>query len=66
MSFVGFIVMLEGGRTFEYQLAVNGFGFALMGSAAWWLTQRKARLAARAGQIAAGKAPVRSDEAGTL
>jgi hypothetical protein len=64
LSFVGFVVMLEGGRTFEYQLAVNGVGLALLGSAAWWLTKRKERLAARAEQPAA-QSPARSDEAGT-
>jgi hypothetical protein len=65
LSFVGFVVMLEGGRTFEYQLAVNGLGFALMGSAAWWLSQRKGRLAVTAGQSAVAEPSVRSDEAGT-
>jgi hypothetical protein len=64
LSFVGFVVMLEAGRTFEYQLAVNGIGFALMGSAAWWLSQRKGRLAAATGESAVAR-PVRSDEAGT-
>lgn len=64
LSFVGFVVMLEGGRTFEYQLAVNGVGLALLGSAAWWLTKRKDRLAARAQQPAA-QSSARSDEAGT-
>lgn len=65
LSFVGFIVMLEGGRTFEYQLAVNGVGLALLGCTAWWLTQRKGQLAARAKTSAAAKLPMRSDEAGT-
>lgn len=62
MSFVGFIVMLEGGRTFEYQLAVNGIGFALLGCTAWWLTQRRGRLTA--GRRAVARPAVGSDEAG--
>jgi hypothetical protein len=66
LSFLGFIAMLEGGRTFEYQIAVNGAGLALMGSAAWWLTYRKGQLAARPGGPAAGTSPAPSDEAGTL
>lgn len=65
MSFVGFIVMLEGGRTFEYQFAVNGVGLVLLGITAWWLTQRNRRLAARAEQQVAAQPPVRSDKART-
>lgn len=64
VSFVGFIVMLEGGRTFEYQLAVNGVGFALLGCAAWWLTQRKRRLAGRAVSQMVPR-PAHPDETGT-
>lgn len=66
MFFVGFIVLLEGGRTFEIQLAVNGVGCALLGSAAWLLTRRKVRLAVRAREPAGGSKPRHSDKAGTL
>jgi hypothetical protein len=48
LSFLGFVVMLEAGRGIEYQVAVNGVGFCVLGCAAWWLTQRKQRLAAQA------------------
>lgn len=62
LSFVGFIVMLEGGRTFEYQIAVNGVGIALLGCTAWWLTHCKGRLAASTAHPAAAQPAVRSHE----
>lgn len=42
LSFVGFIVMLEAGRTWQYQVLVNGIGVGVMICAALWLSQRKA------------------------
>jgi hypothetical protein len=55
LSFLGFALMLEGGRGLEYQLAVNGVGIGLLGCAAWLLTQRKLRLAALAQRAAVAK-----------
>lgn len=44
-SFAGFVVMLEAGRTWEFQLAVNVIGIGAMLGTAKWLTERKARRA---------------------
>ena len=41
LSFCGFIVMLEAGRSWEYQLSVNILGIGGMLCTASWLTQRK-------------------------
>lgn len=45
-SFLGFVVLLEAGRTWEYQIAVNGCGIGLMLGTAWYLTHRKSLRAA--------------------
>jgi hypothetical protein len=45
-SFVGFVVLLEAGRTWEYQLAVNGCGIGLMLGLAWFSTHRRSLRAA--------------------
>ena len=42
LSFAGFVVLLEGGRTWPYQLAVNAIGMGVMLCTAAWLTRRKA------------------------
>ncbi|MFM9942718.1 MAG: OpgC family protein [Hyphomicrobiaceae bacterium] len=42
LSFLGFIVMLEAGRTWQYQLLVNGIGVGVMICAALLLSHRKA------------------------
>lgn len=65
LSFAGYIVMLEAGRTWEFQLAVNILGIGGMLCTATWLTQRKAKRAglAKAGRAAAlenSKAPAES------
>jgi hypothetical protein len=60
LSFVGFVAMLEGGRGLEYQVAVNGIGIGLLGCTAWWLMQRKRRLAV--GVSKAAQPPVLPDE----
>lgn len=75
LSFVGMAVMLEGGRSWEFQVLVNGSGIGGMVWAGLWLTSRKARRAALAAGLPAvqqGKqdvAPVanasRSAEAGS-
>ena len=57
LSFVGFVAMLEGGRGLEYQVAVNGFGIGLLGCTAWWLMQRKRRLAVGVGKAAQSQPP---------
>jgi hypothetical protein len=62
LSFVGFAVMLEGGRGLEYQVAVNGLGIGLLGCAAWLLTQR-GRHAVRTPQLVEAEQPRRSDVA---
>lgn len=41
LSFAGFVVMLELGRGWETQIAVNLVGLAVLGWTGWWLTQRK-------------------------
>ena len=52
LSFIGFVAMLEGGRGLEYQVAVNVVGIGLLGCTAWWLMQRKRRLAVGVGKAA--------------
>lgn len=54
LSFVGFIVMLEGGRSIEFQAIVNVLGIGAMLCTAQWLTRRKAARAAEASRAAAG------------
>ena len=67
LSFGGFIVMLEAGRTWEYQLAVNILGIGGMLCTATYLTQRKVKraAAAQAGRAALAKSQV-SVETGAL
>jgi hypothetical protein len=43
LSFAGFVVMLEFGRGWETQIAVNLVGLSMLGWTGWWLTQRKLR-----------------------
>lgn len=43
LSFVGFVVLLEGGQSWPYQLAVNTAGIGAMAYLATWLTARKFR-----------------------
>lgn len=42
LSFLGFVVMLEAGRTWQYQVLVNGIGVGVMICTALWLSRRKA------------------------
>lgn len=46
LSFIGFAVMLEFGRSWDYQAAVNGLGVGVMLCTAIWLERRKAHRAA--------------------
>jgi hypothetical protein len=50
LSFLGFAVMLEGGRSWPYQIAVNGIGVGVLLCTAMWLERRKARRAVVVGQ----------------
>ena len=43
LSFCGFIVLLEAGRSWEFQLAVNVLGIGGMLCTAAWLTKRQSR-----------------------
>jgi hypothetical protein len=54
--------MLEGGRGLEYQVAVNGIGIGLLGCAAWWLMQRKRRLAVGVSKAAQLQPPAVPEE----
>jgi hypothetical protein len=62
LSFIGFVVMLEGGRGLEYQVAVNVLGIGLLGCTAWWLMQRKRRLAVGVGKAAQTQPPAVPEE----
>lgn len=56
LSFIGFVVLLEAGRTWPYQLAVNALGVGVMLCTAAWLTRRKLlRKEAARGQAARGR-----------
>ena len=41
LSLIGFMVMLEGGRSWPYQVLANGAGIGSMVGVAWFLTRRK-------------------------
>lgn len=41
LSFIGFIVLLEAGRSWYFQVLVNGIGVGVMICAAQWLSRRK-------------------------
>lgn len=43
LSFVGFVVLLEAGRTWEFQIAVNVLGIGTMMGTGIWLTHWKSR-----------------------
>jgi len=47
LSFCGFAVLLEAGRTWEFQVLVNVVGIGVMFAVATWATHRKALQAAR-------------------
>jgi hypothetical protein len=47
LSFLGFIVLLEAGRSWHYQLLVNGVGVGVMLCSALWLSRRKAARTAK-------------------
>lgn len=47
LSFAGFVVMLEAGRSWPYQAAVNGIGIAILIGTALMLDRRKARAAGK-------------------
>ncbi len=47
LSFVGFIVMLEAGRSWVFQALVNGIGVGVMICTGLWLSRRKAARALR-------------------
>lgn len=52
LSIVGFVALLELGRSWPYQVTVNGLGLAIILWAARWLTHRQdRRRAAREGEV---------------
>jgi hypothetical protein len=53
LSFIGFAVLLEAGRTWEFQLLVNIVGIGTLFAVATWLSRRKAKRAVAAKAAAA-------------
>ena len=59
LSFIGFVVLLEGDRTWPYQVTVNAFGLGAMLCAAKLLTWRKTRRALVANAATPQTVPLR-------